>query len=461
MNFILEIFINALIFILPLIYILYHLILYKFGSSVSFLKDLTLENYPYISIIVPIKNEPLELLQGLLNNLSELLWDKNKLEVIIVSDDTDDYFNYIKNNIVIPEGLNVKLLERTNKLGFKSGALTYGFFNSTGELILTLDVDARLKKDELLKAYKKMISDGCDAVTMKWIGYYRSPKSKVAKALTVLTLFTSESIQKGRERLGFQVFPVGCGTLFKRNVIEEVGPWDYRIIQDDLEIGARLLAFNKKVCASDSTVSVIVPEDFFSYYIQQTRWAMGESEVLRNRFKEIFYSKQKLLEKIEAFFFLTQYLPISTTFLGTILLVVLAAFKQSFNLNLIAFLSWLIMNILYSYEYIRLSYRLGYTTKESLMSLGRLSAYTEALSPFIFYNMVVGLLKIGNKTYNVTPKSKKLKNKKIILIIFLFGVLFLTGSMLSYIYKDYLSSFWLLTYSSGFLYTSLMYKKEL
>ncbi|MCY0860367.1 MAG: glycosyltransferase family 2 protein [Sulfolobaceae archaeon] len=436
--------------------------LFKFGNkSTLFLNELRLDNYPTLSIIVPIKNEPVDLLQGLIDNLNEVEWDKKKLEIVIVSDDTEDYFEYIKNNLKIPDNLNVKLLRRTIKEGYKSGALTYGYHHSTGELILTLDVDARLKKYELIKAYKKMVSSNCDAVTMKWVGYYNNRKSKVAKALTVLTLFTSESIQKGREKLGFHVFPVGCGTLFKRSSIEDVGPWDSRLIQDDLEIGARFLAANKKICASDAMVSVIVPEDFFSYYIQQTRWAMGESEVLKNRFNEIFNSNNSILKRIEVFFFLTQYLPISTTFLGSLAVTVLIIFKQAYNLSMIAFAIWIIFNLIYSTYYLQLARELGYTTKEALMSLGRVTAYTESLSPFILYSSILGLIR-RNKTYKVTPKSNKVTYQSVIAIVLIFGLIFLLGSIMAYLlFRYYLLSFWLLIYSSGYLYTAIMYRNEL
>ncbi|NON61973.1 glycosyltransferase family 2 protein, partial [Acidianus sp. RZ1] len=255
---IIDILLQLLIFIIPSLTLGYQLFLFRVGSKIREPED-DISKYPSLSIIVPTKGEKVEIIQGLIDNLDKIYWEKEKMEIIIVSDDDEKYFEVIKDSLRIPAELHVRLFRRERKLGFKSGALAYGYEKASGDLIVTLDVDARLRNDSLKRAYAHMLKFGCDAVTMNWIGYTRNNFSLLAKGLMVSTIIGDNSILTGRYKSNLKVFPVGCGTLYKRSAIQEIGPWDYRMIQDDLEIGTRLIKHGKRICSSDSPVFVEVP----------------------------------------------------------------------------------------------------------------------------------------------------------------------------------------------------------
>lgn len=456
--------IQIMIFLYPSLFVLYQLFLYKLASqNVSdFNFGHPLDNYPFISILVPTKGESISVLQELLYNISQLIWDKRKMEVIIISDDNEQYFNEIRLKLIVPEGLDVKLFRREKKLGYKSGALLYGYERSKGEIILTMDVDSRLPKDALIKAYSKMIMSNCDAVALQWVGYSKNTYSRLAKGIMATTWFASKALFNGKERANLSVFPVGSGTLFKREALEIVGAWDYKLIQDDLEIGSRLVNKGKKICSSGVPIEIEVPDNFFSFYIQQTRWAMGTGEVLRNRIKYIIGAKISLLKKIDMFIHLFQYTPIIFSFIGSLLLVVLYPIISSDVLRSPLFLLWAIILSIYAYAIYEVSLKLGFSSKEALFSLGRISAFTVALSPFISLYFFKGLFS-NRKTYTVTPKAgSKVKTQwNIILVIGIIGFVYLSFSILYLLKHDYLTGLWLLYYSAGFVYTLLGYNREL
>ena len=455
--------IQFLIFLYPALFVIYQLFLYRLASVSNYtLLNAYLTDYPFLSIIVPTKGESISVIQELIDNISQLEWDKKKMEVIIVSDDSEDYFKEITSKLKIPEDLNVKLYRREKKLGYKSGALLYGFEKSKGDIIFTMDVDSRLPKDALVKAYYKMLVSNCDAVALQWVGYSKNKYSKLAKGIMASTWFASKALFEGKEKANLGIFPVGSGTLFKREALQTVGGWDYRLIQDDLEIGARLVNKGKKICSSGVPIEIEVPDNFFSFYIQQTRWAMGTGEVLRHRIKYIIKSKTSIIKKVDMIIHLLQYTPILFTFIGSLLLVGLIPFISNDVLRSPLFLFWAIILGVYAYVIYNISLKLGFTKKDALFSLGRVSAFTVAISPFILYSFLKGLFSM-KKTYIVTPKGGNKVNVqyKIIAIIGIFGIIYLLSAIIYLIYHEYLTALWLSYYSAGFLYTLLSFRKEL
>ncbi|WP_240931127.1 glycosyltransferase [Acidianus sulfidivorans] len=449
---------QILIFVIPSLLLLYQFIFARIGFRDTYFFNENKIEYPSLSIIVPTKGESIDTIQGLLDNLADVEWDKKKLEVIIVSDDDEDYFRKIVSTLKPPNGIEVKIYRREEKKGYKSGALHYGYLKSTGELVLTLDVDARLNKDSLKKAYLHMLKFGCDAVTMKWVGYSKNSYSFLAKGIMVSTMLADSAILIGRDRAKLKVFPVGCGTIFKRSAIESVGPWDYNMIQDDLEIGARLINKGKRICASNSVVYVEVPDNLFAFYVQQTRWAMGSIEVLTRRFKNIIKSKTNLFQKIDMIMFLLQYIPVAITFIASVILAIYIFISNSNPLNSIyLFAIWITVLAMYAFNFLSVAKNAGLKFIESIRALGKVSAYTVAISPFITVALFLALKK--NRKYVITPKGKAGKSN-IIYLILAFGLFFLFSSIMYLIKLDIITGIWLFYYSLGFLFTFSSYKNE-
>jgi|OSPMetMinimDraft_2_1075162.scaffolds.fasta_scaffold00015_39 cellulose synthase/poly-beta-1,6-N-acetylglucosamine synthase-like glycosyltransferase len=446
-----------LLFVPSSLEIFLQLIYYRIGIS-RIQYSLSVDSLPSLSILVPIKGETIEVIQGLIDNLTNLKWDRNKLEVIIISDDDETTFEKIRRSITIPSELRVILVRRQERIGQKSGALLHGLRLSRGNLILTLDVDARLYPDSVLRAYSLMIDKNCDAVSMDWRGYSRNG-SKLARGLMVATAIGSISVLRGRHRAGMVVFPVGSGTLFKREALQVVNGWDPSIVQEDLEIGVRLAYAGKTVCGSDIPIMVEVPDDLYSFYIQQTRWAMGSMETLIWRFKYIIFSKKSIFKKLEMIVYLLQYIPISITFISATLLVMLLPFVREDLITNPVFTLWITVTAAYAFLFVNMGRKLGMSFQEALLSLGRTSAYTVAISPYILMWTLRGLRK--RRPFRVTPKGKRLEtNSGILIPILTFGVIFMVASLAYMAMGMIVTGLWLFYYSAGYIYTVYIDKKQ-
>ncbi|MCG3108032.1 hypothetical protein L3N51_00310 [Metallosphaera sp. J1] len=462
MSLLIQAILTIAIFIIPSFLLLYQYFLFRNGMKFrESLEPLFSEELPSLSILVPIKGERADTLQGLLENLTTVEWDKNKMEVIVVSDDPPEYFEKLIKEISVPQGLRVKIVRREKKVGYKSGALAYAYSLSRGDLIITLDVDARLERDSLVKAFNRLRIHGCDAVTLNWVGYSQRPYSTLAKGIMISTIIADTALLNGRDNSGLRIFPVGCGTMFKREAIESVGPWDPSMIQDDLEIGARLIKSGKRICSSTSPVYVEVPDNLVAFYVQQTRWAMGSIEVLTRRFKEIMSKNISLRQKIDILIFLLQYVPIGLTFLAALGLTFISFFVLNHITDYLRtpiLLVWILSLSIYGYNFIKTALGKGYRLVEAMRALGKVSSYTVAISPFILIGLLSGLRK--NRKYVVTPKGVKV-DTWIQYPILLFGALFLASSIMYLVHGATVTGLWLLYYSMGYLFTVATFKREL
>ena len=129
----------------------------------------TIEPFKKVTVQLPIYNEKF-VVERLINSVCELNYPKDKLEIQVL-DDSIDETTEIANKIVREKrtlGFNIALLHRTNRVGFKAGALAEGMKNSTGEFIAIFDADFIPKKDFLQKTLKYFTSDKIGMVQSRW-----------------------------------------------------------------------------------------------------------------------------------------------------------------------------------------------------------------------------------------------------------------------------------------------------
>src|SRR5690606_6802294 len=109
------------------------------------------EEIPYVTIQLPVYNE-LYVMERLLNNIVQIDYPKDKLEIQVLDDSTDESFEKTAKHIqdLQKTGIDIKQLTRTNREGFKAGALKEGLKTAKGEFIAIFDADF-LPKSNWLK----------------------------------------------------------------------------------------------------------------------------------------------------------------------------------------------------------------------------------------------------------------------------------------------------------------------
>ena len=114
-----------------------------------------------LSIVIPVFNEE-ESIQELYIQIKDALKGESEYEIIFIDDGSSD--NSKKNiNALINQESNVRLISFYRNFG-KSAALSEGFKNASGDIIITMDADLQDDPNEITNLINK-INEGFDLVS--------------------------------------------------------------------------------------------------------------------------------------------------------------------------------------------------------------------------------------------------------------------------------------------------------
>ncbi len=422
-----------------------------------------------LSIIIPIRKEPRELLEEALSYIYEA---KNKLvcnsEVVIVSDDPRERLGEIK-DIVNKwlDKLEIHFMWRAIPRGYRTGALNDALHISNGDYVYVMDVDSRFHPDSINKAIEilrrsKLYDANIVAAVIRWRASNRD--TRLSEALASSMDYIVDSIYRGRTAFNLPVLPTGTGTVFDGYFLKHVlKGWDEKRIQDDMEIGSRIISLGKKIVfIDDPPIYVEVPRRIKSFRIQQERWAYGATDVAITRFKHIVKSPQPLYSKIELLAFLLQYMPVFLMIIG-ILLIVIGLFNEvdAFGKYWYIGIPWIGFMALYGYTYVDSQVRRGSSIWRAIVNLGRIAAATDAISLIIAKSVLKALLRIP-LVYKRTPKRKhEVKEKSLripyeIIFSLMLTIIAIYGLVKGMIY----TSSWILFYTLGYYYSIIRWGED-
>ncbi len=92
-------------------------------------------------------------MERLLDNIVTLEYPREKLEIQVLDDSSDESIVTTEKHIkrLQKTGINIQHIRRSNRQGFKAGALKEGLEIATGEFIAIFDADFLPQKDWLLQ----------------------------------------------------------------------------------------------------------------------------------------------------------------------------------------------------------------------------------------------------------------------------------------------------------------------
>lgn len=135
---------------------------------------------PNISILVPVHNEE-RLIGSKLANIREVAYPKQKMEIIVADDASDDQTlliveNFMNNN---PD-LSIKIVKQVNHEG-KSAALNKALLSTTNTIVIVTDADTTWQIDLLKKSMPYLSDSKIGAITCRGVNT-NSDQSWITKA---------------------------------------------------------------------------------------------------------------------------------------------------------------------------------------------------------------------------------------------------------------------------------------
>lgn len=403
---------GALLLVPSSIIIIWHILCWLAGRRLKPVSG-TPSEVATVSVLVPTKDDPPELLEAVLESVSSLSWPKDKLELVIVSDDQGQRGLLLKQlveSMSLQLGLNSKVIVREVAVGRRCGALNEAFRASRGEYIMLLDMDNKPHPLVLQRA-AAYLSEGYAACVPRWSPYYYH-KTRVSTAVAASTDFLSDSIFKGRAALGLSIFPV-AGVVYRRQVLESLGLWDVNVVQDDMWLGVKLISNGMRVAFADDTpVEVLVSHTYKAFKVQQSKWIYGVMDILRRGAIRVLNSKKTPpTHRLDALLYLCQQVPPCCVLLGTLFLSALSVLTSTDAASTLlpALLAWWAINLAEAYFFLKSQLNRGMDLKESLFRLGRSAAMAFALAPSLTFTGLAGITGLRVK-YRITPKGAEEKD---------------------------------------------------
>jgi cellulose synthase/poly-beta-1,6-N-acetylglucosamine synthase-like glycosyltransferase len=238
--------------------------------------------HPMVTIQLPLFNE-MFVVERLIDNIMKINYPKDKLEIQVLDDSTDDSVQLAINKVNHYKnlGYNIKHIHRTDRSGYKAGALKEGMKHAEGEFIAIFDADFLPEPDFLIKAMPYFHNDKIGVVQTRW-EHLNEDYSLLTKlqAFQLNVHFTVE--QAGRCAAGHFLQFNGTAGIWRRTAIDEAGGWHSDTLTEDLDLSYRAQLKGWKIqYVEDIICPAELPAEIYGLKSQQFRWMKGGAENTR------------------------------------------------------------------------------------------------------------------------------------------------------------------------------------
>ena len=280
------------------------------------------EEIPLVTIQLPVYNE-MYVMERLLENIAKIEYPKDKLEIQVLDDSTDESLGITANHIkeLQSSGLNIKHILRQERTGFKAGALKEGLETAQGEFIAIFDADFLPKKDWLKKTIPFFKDAEIGVVQTRW-GHINRDYSILTKiqAFALDAHFSLEQV--GRNSKGHFINFNGTAGVWRKACIIDAGNWEGDTLTEDLDLSYRAQLKNWKFkYLEDVETPAELPVVISAARTQQFRWNKGGAENFRKMMWKVL-KNQNISSKTKLHGLL--HLLNSTMFLNVLIVAVLS-----------------------------------------------------------------------------------------------------------------------------------------
>jgi cellulose synthase/poly-beta-1,6-N-acetylglucosamine synthase-like glycosyltransferase len=334
---ILEVFevIFALLTALMIVYLIRHyvftlIVLNRDKNAKKVDATASTEFKPTVSVLIPARDEE-NVIGRLLQQMTELTYPKDKLQVIVINDGSSD------NTGRIADGYSsryrfIEVLHRDKRDGGKgkAAAMNAGFKQSTGEIILCFDADYYPQRGIIEKLVKEFADSNVGAVQGRVV-VLNEPQNIVTRLVALERIGGYRVDQEARNKLG--LIPQFGGTVggFRRSLLESLGGWDESALAEDTDLTFRVCLAGYKVrYVGNAECYEEAVDNWKAYRHQRYRWARGHTQCFFRHSLKVLKSKNLAVkEKIDGLLLLNVYFMPVMVLVSFIIGVPLILFESS------------------------------------------------------------------------------------------------------------------------------------
>jgi len=375
---------------------------------------------PIVTIQLPIYNEKY-VVERLIENTCKLDYPKDKLEIQVLDDSTDETLDLTRSLVekYAAKGFNIFHVTRSDRKGFKAGALAHGTKIAKGEMVAIFDADFIPNPDFIKHTIPYLKNDEIGMVQTRW-GHINKDYSLLTKmqAFGLDAHFTVE--QGGRNLSNSFINFNGTAGIWKKECILDAGGWSADTLTEDLDLSyrAQLKGWKFKYL-EDLESPAELPVVMSAVKSQQYRWNKGAAETAKKNLRKVLVSNVSFKTKLHGVLHLLN----SSIFLAIIVAAILSIpmlyiknnnpeWGKILNLGSVFLIGFFILGVFY------------YTASKRAKNKSPRTYFLKNYPMFLCYSMGLTLHNsiavseglLGFKTpfvrtpkFNVTSKSKSWK----------------------------------------------------
>lgn len=265
-----------------------------------------LSQLPRVTIQLPIFNE-MYVVERLVDAVCRIDYPRELLEIQVLDDSTDETCAIARACVERhrQKGHDIVYVHRTNRQGYKAGALENGLLTARGEFVAVFDADFVPSPDFLHRTVPFFADSQVGMVQVRW-GHLNRDFSILTQAQSIFLdgHFIIEHTARNRSGCFFNFN--GTAGIWRRVTIADAGGWQHDTLTEDLDLSYRSQVKGWQFVFLNDVVSPAeVPVEMNAFKSQQHRWAKGSIQTARKLLPMILKSDLPFAVKREAFFHLT------------------------------------------------------------------------------------------------------------------------------------------------------------
>ncbi len=266
---------------------------------------------PFVTIQLPIFNEQF-VIGRLIEAICRLDYPRDRFEIQVLDDSTDETIKvaseiverYAAGFVGMPPQ-PIVYLHRTNRSGYKAGALDKGLDVARGDLIAIFDADFVPPREWVMQVVHHFAEPQIGMVQTRWTHLNREYSFMTqVEAILLDGHFVLE--HGGRSRAGVFFNFNGTAGMWRRETISSAGGWQHDTLTEDTDLSyrAQMVGWKFKYL-QDVECPAELPIEMTAFKTQQARWAKGLIQTGKKILPRVMKSDQPWRTKLEAWYHLT------------------------------------------------------------------------------------------------------------------------------------------------------------
>jgi len=261
----------------------------------------TFKELPLVTIQLPLFNE-LHVVDRLLDSVAAIDYPQDKIQIQILDDSTDETVEICRLGAerLRARGFDIQHIHRTDRTGYKAGALEHGTQFAKGEFLFILDADFVPNADVLQRTIHFFSDERIGLIQTRW-GHINRTFNILTRIQAMFLDGHLELEQTARNRSGRFFTFNGTAGIWRKSCIADAGGWEHDTLTEDMDLSYRAqLKGWRFIFLNDVETPAELPVDMDGFKSQQHRWTKGSIQVCKKVLPAIWRSDAPMAAKLEA-----------------------------------------------------------------------------------------------------------------------------------------------------------------